>query len=95
MTGIQWHKSSYSGGSTGNCVEVGWRKSSHSSGGANCVEARWHKSSYSTGGSNCVEVANTQPSVLVRDTQHRPLGHLDFPSGEWASFLTAAKDADL
>ncbi|QBI53665.1 DUF397 domain-containing protein [Streptomonospora litoralis] len=73
-----WHKSSYSGGSTGNCMEVGW-----------------HKSSYSNGGANCVEVATSQPAILVRDTQHRPLGHLDFPADEWTAFLHAAKAADL
>ncbi|MFD0774749.1 DUF397 domain-containing protein [Streptomonospora algeriensis] len=60
---------------------------------------RWTKSSYSNGtGANCVEVRNarTESDVVgVRDTQHRSLGHLDFPSGEWAAFLTAAKAAEV
>ncbi|MGH4023319.1 MAG: DUF397 domain-containing protein [Pseudonocardiaceae bacterium] len=34
--GIIWHTSSYSGGN-GDCVEIGWRTSSHS-GTGNCVE---------------------------------------------------------
>ncbi|GAA4951774.1 hypothetical protein GCM10023224_40450 [Streptomonospora halophila] len=73
-----------------------WTKSSYSNGtGANCVEVAWRKSTYSTGGANCVEVATPTPSVLVRDTQHRPLGHLDFPASEWAAFLTAARAAEL
>jgi len=38
MTGIQWRKSSYSQGN-GNCVQVGWAKSSFSNSGA-CVETR-------------------------------------------------------
>lgn len=33
---LTWHKSSYSG-YNGDCVEVAWRKSSHSANG-NCVE---------------------------------------------------------
>ncbi|PDP85434.1 DUF397 domain-containing protein [Glycomyces fuscus] len=51
----------------------------------------WHKSSYSGGGGgNCVEVAEGR-SVLVRDTQHRELGHLTFTSPEWAGLLSALK----
>lgn len=42
MSSIRWRKSSYSGSSGGNCVEVGtmpWRKSSNSdSSGGDCVE---------------------------------------------------------
>ncbi|WP_159945544.1 MULTISPECIES: DUF397 domain-containing protein [unclassified Nocardiopsis] len=66
---MRWRKSSYSGGSGGNCVEV----------------SDWHKSSYSTNGGECVEVAKGR-NVLVRDTQHRHLGHLAFTSPEWLAF---------
>src|ERR1041384_1138386 len=54
-----WLKSSYSGGSGSDCVEVAWRKSSYSNGeGTSCVEVAWRKSSHSNGeGSSCVEVA--------------------------------------
>jgi hypothetical protein len=41
MNSLDWRKSSRSGGSGGNCVEVAplWRKSSRSDGsGGNCVE---------------------------------------------------------
>jgi hypothetical protein len=42
MNTLDWRKSSRSGGSGGNCVEVAtlpWRKSSRSDGsGGNCVE---------------------------------------------------------
>ncbi|MDA2804260.1 DUF397 domain-containing protein [Nocardiopsis suaedae] len=49
---------------------------------------RWHKSSYSANtGPQCVEVAETRCSARVRDTQHRHLGHLEFPTGEWQVFL--------
>ncbi|GAA3740034.1 hypothetical protein HDA32_002689 [Spinactinospora alkalitolerans] len=72
-----------------------WRKSSYSnSKGGNCVEVRlaWHKSSYSNEkGGNCVEVAELSDSALMRDTRNRHLGHLGFPSGEWASFLRDVK----
>ena len=48
----------------------------------------WHKSSYSGGNAGaCVEVAETPAAVLVRDTQHRHLGHLDFTPSEWVAFL--------
>ncbi|TDQ53150.1 DUF397 domain-containing protein [Actinorugispora endophytica] len=52
----------------------------------------WHKSSYSSGnGGNCVEVAELPGSVLVRDTQYRELGHLDFVAGAWSAFLADVK----
>lgn len=56
------------------------------------LSLRWHKSSYSSGnGGNCVETAETPQTVLVRDTQHRTLGHLDFPTAQWAAFLSTVK----
>ena len=53
-------------------------------------EALWHKSSYSGGEGSCVEVAEGR-SVLVRDTQNRPLGHIDYCAEAWASFLQGVK----
>ncbi|MFW5418716.1 DUF397 domain-containing protein [Nocardiopsis sp. CNT-189] len=53
----------------------------------------WRKSSHSndTGGA-CVEFAPVpERGAAVRDTQNRGLGHLSFPSGEWAAFLRGVK----
>ncbi|WP_435107993.1 DUF397 domain-containing protein [Nocardiopsis synnemataformans] len=62
--------------------EVAFKKANHMA---------WHKSSYSGGGGgNCVEVAEGQ-SVLVRDTQHRELGHLTFTTPEWTGLLNTLK----
>ncbi len=55
----------------------------------------FRKSSYSANGVNCVEVAETPDAVLVRDTQHRELGHLGFTPGAWAAFLAEAKAGRL
>jgi len=56
------------------------------------THANWHKSSYSNAsGGECVEVAETPDAVLVRDTQHRELGHLDFTPKAWAAFLADLK----
>lgn len=38
MSAITWRKSSFSSDSDGNCVEVGWRRSSFSASDGNCVE---------------------------------------------------------
>ncbi|WP_160051412.1 DUF397 domain-containing protein [Nocardiopsis sp. FR26] len=52
----------------------------------------FRKSSYSSAtGQNCVEVADLPSGAAVRDTQHRELGHLEFPSGEWAALLSTAQ----
>ena len=60
------------------------------------AELVWHKSSYSNStGGECVEVAETPRAVLVRDTQHRELRHLDFTPGAWAAFLAEAKAGRL
>jgi hypothetical protein len=71
-----WRKSSYSGGDTGSCVEVGtWRKSSYSGG--------------NTG--SCVEVA-AAGAVLIRDTtQHGTGPVVTIPAVAWTAFLTAIR----
>ncbi|WP_028647493.1 DUF397 domain-containing protein [Nocardiopsis sp. CNT312] len=51
----------------------------------------WRKSSYSGNGPTCVEVADTPSRVHVRDTQNRPLGHLSFPSSDWAALLSTLR----
>jgi hypothetical protein len=78
---MEWRKSSYSGGTGGNCVEVA---------------VTWHKSSYSSGHNpNCVEVAETPHAVHVRDSRHPTHGHLTLPTAEWRAFLTAVKHREL
>ena len=98
--GIEWRKSSYSGGHGGACVEVGtvpWRKSTYSSGnGGQCVEvgtAPWRKSTYSGDGTqNCVEAAHAPGAVLVRDTKDRGVGPvLRVTPTDWRRFTAALR----
>jgi hypothetical protein len=70
-----WHKSSYSGGHGGNCLEMSWTKSSFSEGRD----------------PNCVECRTTESRVHIRDTQHRDHGHLAIPTREWAALLGALR----
>ena len=74
--GAAWRKSSYSGGSGGDCVEV----------------APWRKSSYSGGqGGSCVEVADGARLMLVRDTTDREGGMLAFSAQAWQVFAASLK----
>ncbi|MEU0238069.1 DUF397 domain-containing protein [Nocardiopsis sp. NPDC006198] len=52
--------------------------------------APWHKSTYSGDGSACVEVSEGA-TVLMRDTQHRELGHLEYPATAWTALLQHVK----
>ncbi len=95
LSGTAWRKSTYSGASGNNCVEVGqsWRKSSHSgTGGGNCVEVgrSWRKSAHSLHDGSCVEVARDS-AVLVRDTTDREGPALTFPRTAWRTFTTTLK----
>lgn len=77
---LVWRKSSYSGASGGDCVEV----------------AEWHKSTHSGGNAGaCVETSATPRHIHVRDTQHRDLGHLTFPASSWHAFLATLKTDEL
>ncbi|MGJ5827018.1 DUF397 domain-containing protein [Streptomyces ossamyceticus] len=71
-----WHKSSHSGGSGGDCLEV----------------ARWRKSTYSGGGGNCLELGDGLPTVVpVRDSK-TPLGPaLVFRAEAWSAFVEDVK----
>ncbi|MEU3020301.1 DUF397 domain-containing protein [Nocardiopsis sp. NPDC007018] len=69
-----------------------WRTSSYSAdGGGRCVEVGWHISSYSSDtGGQCVEAGpflGEPQRFAVRDSTHRDLGYLSFPSPEWSALL--------
>ncbi|SHK19193.1 protein of unknown function [Nocardiopsis flavescens] len=51
----------------------------------------FRKSSYSGGSNNCVEVAESAAGAAMRDTKHRDLGTLTFPTREWRALLGASK----
>ncbi|MFD6436210.1 DUF397 domain-containing protein [Streptomyces venezuelae] len=74
-----WHKSSYSGGQGGDCLEV----------------ASWRKSTYSGGdGGNCLEVAagHHGDTVPVRDSKNPTGPHLSFRAASWSAFVTNLKN---
>ncbi|MEW2140917.1 DUF397 domain-containing protein [Streptomyces sp. NPDC005409] len=73
LSAAVWHKSSYSGGSGGDCLEM----------------ATWRKSSYSAGdGGNCLEVADGHPDLVpVRDSKQPEGPHVVFHARAWATFV--------
>lgn len=75
MATATWHKSSYSGGDGGDCLEMAtWRKSTHSAGD----------------GSNCLEVSDGHPDLVpVRDSKDPEGPHLTFGAPAWAAFVAA------
>ncbi|WLQ34360.1 DUF397 domain-containing protein [Streptomyces castrisilvae] len=83
LSAARWHKSSYSNGSGGNCLEVaqdfaGWRKSSHSNGD----------------GGNCLEVADGHPGLVpVRDSKRPDGPALILGAAAWAPFIESVKAA--
>ncbi|NED13784.1 DUF397 domain-containing protein [Streptomyces sp. SID9124] len=74
-----WRKSSYSGGSGGDCVEV----------------ATWRKSTYSAGdGGDCLEVLDGIPEVVpVRDSKMTDGPAIVFAATAWHPFITDLKHA--
>jgi len=77
LAAATWLKSSYSGGSGGNCLEV----------------ARWRKSTYSGGsGGDCLEVADGHPTVVpVRDSKNPHGPKLAFRANAWSAFIQDLK----
>ncbi|MFI1765494.1 DUF397 domain-containing protein [Streptomyces sp. NPDC020800] len=73
LDGATWFKSSYSGGSGGDCLEV----------------ARWRKSTYSGGdGGDCLEVADGDPTLIpVRDSKAPHGPKLVFRAEAWSAFV--------
>lgn len=51
------------------------------------ITPEFRKSSYSGASQNCVEVADLPGLHLVRDTQNRDAGVLDFAPAEWNAAL--------
>ncbi|MFI0711753.1 DUF397 domain-containing protein [Streptomyces inhibens] len=76
-----WRKSSYSGASGGDCLEV----------------ATWRKSTYSGGeGGNCLEVADNHPGVVpVRDSKNPHGPALAFRAPAWSAFIDGIKSGVL
>ncbi|MEE4493869.1 DUF397 domain-containing protein [Streptomyces sp. BE230] len=72
-----WHKSSYSGGSGGDCLEMG----------------TWRKSTYSDGsGGNCLEVLDGVPEIVpVRDSKVTDGPALMFRATAWSTFVAGLK----
>ncbi|MFJ9555603.1 DUF397 domain-containing protein [Nocardiopsis sp. NPDC101807] len=83
MMGQSWHKSSYSNGDGGNCVEARVhamgetrRKSGYGGADGDRVEAR---------------TGSAASRVLLRDTQNRGSGHLSVPVREWDALRLALR----
>jgi hypothetical protein len=72
-TELAWFKSSYSGSSGDDCVEVA---------------LSWHKSSYSSGGDgDCVEVAACPTTVHIRDSKNTHGPQLALSPTAWTAFI--------
>ncbi|WP_405807722.1 DUF397 domain-containing protein [Streptomyces sp. NBC_00210] len=73
LSAATWRKSSYSGASGGDCLEVAtWRKSTHSGGD----------------GGNCLEVADHHPGIVpVRDSKNPDGPKLVFRAAAWSVFI--------
>jgi hypothetical protein len=80
-----WRKSTYSGGESGNCLEV------------SDAYAAWRKSSYSGGDSgNCLEVNDACTAhVPVRDSKNPTGPAVVFAPTAWAPFVDAVKAGGL
>ncbi|MGA4849660.1 DUF397 domain-containing protein [Streptomyces sp. G5(2025)] len=77
LSGATWHKSSYSAGDGGECLEI----------------ARWRKSTHSGGdGGDCLEVADGNPTVIpVRDSKNPQGPKLVFRTAPWSAFVAHLK----
>uniref|UniRef100_A0AAU2V8R7 DUF397 domain-containing protein n=1 Tax=Streptomyces sp. NBC_00003 TaxID=2903608 RepID=A0AAU2V8R7_9ACTN len=80
-----WRKSSYSGGESGECLEVSE------------VYAAWRKSSYSgESGGDCLEFSDScSGCVPVRDSKNPTGPAVVFGPTAWTSFVGAVKGAAL
>ncbi|MEV0323327.1 DUF397 domain-containing protein [Streptomyces sp. NPDC050658] len=81
-----WRKSTYSGGESGECLEVT----------APSTYASWRKSTYSGGDSgDCLEVDDTacptNAHIPVRDSKNPTGPAVVFASPAWTAFITALR----
>ncbi|MFD8132436.1 DUF397 domain-containing protein [Streptomyces mirabilis] len=75
-TELAWFKSTYSGDSSGDCVEVAFS---------------WRKSTYSGDDSgDCVEVATCPTTIHIRDSKHTPGPQLALSPTTWTEFVEFA-----
>ncbi|MBW8482137.1 DUF397 domain-containing protein [Actinomadura parmotrematis] len=85
---IQWRKSSRSGHSGGDCVEVADL--------APALEAQWRKSSRSAHqGGECVEVADLASVVAVRDSKDPEGPRLALKGAAWSALAERIKTGAL
>lgn len=76
LSAVRWRKSSRSGGSGGQCVEVADL--------APVIAAQWRKSSRSDGsGGACVEVADLTAVIAVRDSKNPDGPKLIIDAAAW------------
>ncbi|WP_326720005.1 DUF397 domain-containing protein [Streptomyces sp. NBC_00243] len=76
-TELAWFKSSYSSGSSGDCVEVA---------------LDWRKSTYSGDSSgDCVEVATCPTTIHIRDSKNTRGPQLALSPTAWTDFVEFAK----
>jgi len=79
----QWNKSSYSGSTDAQCLEV---------------SPQWVKSSRSANQGQCVEASHpTDQVVAVRDSKEQHPGGtvLVFTGSEWTTFIEGVKGGDF
>ncbi|WP_405930615.1 DUF397 domain-containing protein [Streptomyces sp. NBC_00827] len=75
-TELAWFKSSYSSGSSGDCVEVA---------------LAWRKSTYSGDSSgDCVEVATCPTTIHIRDSKNTRGPQLALSPTAWTDFVEFA-----
>ncbi len=87
LTGVAWRKSSYSGGTGGDCVEC-----------APLDGVAWRKSTYSgAGGGDCLEFAAAQcnGTVAIRDSKNPGGPALTIATPAFTRFVGAAANGDL
>ncbi|MYU52782.1 MULTISPECIES: DUF397 domain-containing protein [Streptomyces] len=77
---LAWYKSSHSGSSGDDCIEVAltWYKSSHSG----------------DSGDSCVEIATSPTTVHIRDSKNTAGPQLAVPANAWTAFVTYAAQED-